>query len=863
MSLIHVSRRESEQLNTAGAPTENWKRIFFRIARMLTIVVIVAQGVSAQGSRKDDIVLGPSGHPISGATITVCQSTATGNPCSPLATIYMDATLTMTAPNPFNSDGIGNYHFYAPAGRYLLQITGPGISGTITYPDVILPPDVSSTSIGNNISAFGLNLGGNLTVAGNTTITGTLTTASFNPGILSPSSLQVGGNECAAGPRPDIDVTCPPYNAKGDNVTDDTAAITAAIDASCATTIYGQDNHPDVFFPPGMYHVAQTQSPSTSPDLPSCSGLHLVGGGFTGGGAQFITAPQTEILVIAGASPGIAPVFDIFYPQNGVTLENLTISAYNQAVWVSGAAEINFKNVCLSVSARGDTDNTPLKISNTFWVWYTGGCLNAGSGTLPVAILDGETTSGTVGAGLVYFQNVLASGGGFQYIAKAAQGVPSSNIVFRNITLENSDTDFFTVTDPGDVQFNTMAGVTFDHATFSDPVGSNQAIMNFNVPYSGAQLTGLSISYSGGATPIAVKMTAGTLGESFILSCSYGCSDQVVNGSLAPVSGATVSNLNGFDYLVNTNDATRLRSDPFSANVDYGPAARFTEAGASFAKMALDPAFGLLFNGGTYGFDSEVYQAASAPGTVDVGFASLMPPTNVAGTATTGGSLTPATYYYFIISCSNGSCTPPYSVPSVPSAGVVVGGSNNAVNLTWTAPQAASGTITDYLLFRCGSNNVGCINATADIVIAGTSSTTSYTDTGAGWGCCWPFPPATGGMTSAHRFTYDALGVNTTSPIPGTVTDAGGLITAKNTYSSAHTLSRTERVVYVTGTTTIQVPHALPASGLAQEWWVINSGSNTVTLECDSGNISGSASVTLAGSASGWVTADGTNCWEH
>ena len=859
--MIFASRRE--QIETVGESTWSWTRALFDIVRALTIVVFVAQGASAQGSRKDDIVLGPSGHPISGATITVCQATATGTPCTPLATIYTDATLMTTSPNPFSSDGIGNYHFYAPAGRYLLQISGPGISGTITYPDVILPPDVSSTSAGNDISAFGLNLGGNLTVAGNTTITGTLTTVNFNPGVLSPSSLQVGGDECAAGPRPDIDVTCPPYNAKGDNTTDDTAAITAAINASCATTIYGQANHPDVFFPPGMYHVAQTQSPSTTPDLPSCSGLHLVGGGFTGGGAQFITSPQTEIIVIDGASPSAAPVLGIFYPQNGVTLENLTISAYNEAVWISGAAEINFKNVCLSVNTSGDTDNTPLKITDTFWVWYTGGCLNTVGGTIPVAILDGETTAGTVGVGLVYFQNVLATGGGFQYIVKAAQGVPSANIVFRNITLENAATDFFTVTDPGDYQLSTMAGLTFDHVTFSDPTGSNQAIVNYNVPYAGSLLTGVNITTSGGGSPIAIKMTAGTLGESFILSCSYGCSDQVVNGSGAPVSGATVTNLNGFDYLVNTNDATRLRSDPFSANVDYGPAARFTEAGASFAKMALDPAFGLMFNGGTYGFDSEGYQAASEPGTVDVGFATVMPPTNVAGTPTTGGSLTPGTYYYFIISCTNGSCNAPYSAPSVPTAAVVVGGSNNAVNLTWSAPQAASGTITNYLLFRCTNSGVGCINASTDIVISGSISTTSYTDTNSGWSCCWPNPPATGGMTSAHRFTYNALGVGTLNPVPGTVTDAGGLITGKNTYSSAHTLFRTERVVYVTGTTTITVLHALPASGVAQDWWVINSGSNTVTLECDSGNINGSATLTLAASTSGWVTADGTNCWEH
>jgi hypothetical protein len=145
------------------------KKTVLAVALTFAAFVCLAGPAAAQGSRKDDIVFGPSGHPIAGATVTVCQPTATGTPCAPLATIYTDATMTVVAPNPFQADGIGNYHFYAPAGRYLLQITGPQITGALTYPDVILPADVSSSGSGNNIPAFGLTLGGNLTVAGNAT----------------------------------------------------------------------------------------------------------------------------------------------------------------------------------------------------------------------------------------------------------------------------------------------------------------------------------------------------------------------------------------------------------------------------------------------------------------------------------------------------------------------------------------------------------------------------------------------------------------------------------------------------------------------------------------------------------------------
>lgn len=191
----------------------------------------------AQGSRRDDIIFGPSGHPIAGATIRVCQPTATGTPCTPLATIYTDATLTVTTPNPFQADGIGNYHFYAPAGRYVVQISGPQVTGAITYPDVILPADVSSSGAGNNISAFGLTLGGNLSVAGNATISGTLSSTGFNPGTLTPNTLSVLGNETVIGPRPRVDATA--FGAKGDNTTDDTAAIQAAITAACGTGATG------------------------------------------------------------------------------------------------------------------------------------------------------------------------------------------------------------------------------------------------------------------------------------------------------------------------------------------------------------------------------------------------------------------------------------------------------------------------------------------------------------------------------------------------------------------------------------------------------------------------------------------------
>jgi hypothetical protein len=129
-----------------------------RIPLLVAILLAIPTWSGAQGSRKDDIALGQQGRPVAGATVTVCTAAATGTPCAPLATIYTDATLTVPVPNPFLSDGLGNYHFYAAPGRYTVQISGAGIT-TYTMNDVILPSDPSSSSSGNNISAFSLNLG--------------------------------------------------------------------------------------------------------------------------------------------------------------------------------------------------------------------------------------------------------------------------------------------------------------------------------------------------------------------------------------------------------------------------------------------------------------------------------------------------------------------------------------------------------------------------------------------------------------------------------------------------------------------------------------------------------------------------------
>jgi len=176
---------------------------------ILALVLHLSPGMvkpaHAQGSRKDDIVFNSRGVPLAGASVHVCNMPATGMPCSPTAQIYSDPLLTQALANPTTTDGMGNYFFYAAPGQYEIEISGPNIT-TKQIPNVILPSDPSaptfnSLSTTGGISAFTLNLAGNLTVNGSTSVVGnlasgtlTLTNQSSPPGAASPGTVNLYTN---------------------------------------------------------------------------------------------------------------------------------------------------------------------------------------------------------------------------------------------------------------------------------------------------------------------------------------------------------------------------------------------------------------------------------------------------------------------------------------------------------------------------------------------------------------------------------------------------------------------------------------------------------------------------------------------
>lgn len=91
--------------------------------------------------RFQDAVLSVSGRPVSGASVRVRNRSGT------TATIYSDNGTTLAA-NPLTTDSTGEFAFYAPNGRYDIEVSGAGLT-TETRADVVLfdPADAAILNV--------------------------------------------------------------------------------------------------------------------------------------------------------------------------------------------------------------------------------------------------------------------------------------------------------------------------------------------------------------------------------------------------------------------------------------------------------------------------------------------------------------------------------------------------------------------------------------------------------------------------------------------------------------------------------------------------------------------------------------------
>jgi len=193
---------------------------------------------------------------ITGAAIPACSITVYTAGTLSKATIYGDQAGSSSLGNPITAGSDGTYAYYAPDGRYTEVLSAPGFTfGAAQTQDFILHDAFAIPGTAPNIFATitWLNATPNCT---NVTPATAGKTWCFDQTL---SALKVyDGTKFATVTSVNAYITnVMDFGAKGDNATDDTAAITSAINKTYSAGSQGttQPNRV-VYFPAGFYKIS-------------------------------------------------------------------------------------------------------------------------------------------------------------------------------------------------------------------------------------------------------------------------------------------------------------------------------------------------------------------------------------------------------------------------------------------------------------------------------------------------------------------------------------------------------------------------------------------------------------------------------
>ena len=553
---------------------------------------------------------------------------------------------------------------------------------------------------------------------------------------------------------------------------DDTLAIQAAITAYCSAP--SLSNGGSIFFPPGNYIYTQPQivSPNDTP-FQTCAGMHIIGGNSGAhNGTPFVMPPTASLLPKCGPRMNTRGAFESVYPNGNVTFENIVIVGCNNAIGVYGGNVVHFQNTYLSVGYTGLSDNTPLHLSDTFWVYFNGGGLTTDSTTaIPTLLVTGDSCSGCyVGVGDIYMEGMLLAGGPISYIQRGNMtGAPPGHWVFRNITHESGGTDLITITNPGNYGFPAFAGLTLDDVQESDNSDKNSALVSLNSAQT--TLNGLYVNNSASTGPI-VRVIAGTLRHYFVLGCEGQCGTMVVDANGNTFGNGVTQNSGGFDFTADVTDYSNI--DRLS-NVANGPTSpggrgssvRFFESGSKFASAGIDPQDGFMFGSHLAAGWNAQFSQSTAPD-IDISFAIAMPPSNVTATVSpTGGSLRgPQTLNLYVVATTDSRCDQQqnFSGPSAISPDVILGtGAIYSLNVSWTpAPNTGALPIVGYCVLANGNGAwYNSFDQSSSFISGATTSSAKISS----------FPIAISGyyhpisqMKPVHKFTPTGLGIGNTNP---------------------------------------------------------------------------------------------------
>ncbi len=631
-----------------------------------------ASTARAQSSRKDDVVFNTRGQPLAGAQVRVCTATATTtSPCTPLAPVYSDSALTQALANPLTTDGLGNYTFYAAPGRYVIEISGPGIT-TRQMRDVILPSDPSAPILGGDISAFTLSLSGNLTVAGSAAVTGSLTVGgapvpSVNQANTWTAQQQFNVSTAFKGPSPWHDIVA--YGAPTNGTSDAGPAFSAALLAAYADpggTVYVPPN-PNGFLintcptvpttgNGNQTRILQAANITFGSGCPTWNMQNIPTG--SGGGVQGLTWEGVAGGAVQNAdengptatiqSSQNAPILD-FIVNSSVTLRHLDFRCNNGSATtpciivdhgVSGTGSgIVFDHVNVINSASSGSNPAllfnGLVAAGGFQAFIYGGAIavtsaqgSAGVNALQITNWGGVTVDGTH----------LIGGIGLKYLHGTA--APVADIYLANTEFEATKYPF--VLDSDSVSGSGITGVTIINPLIADSPAGGAAIHSLgingisNVIVIGS-LSGSNASFLQSA-PIngLTILGSGTLTDANMTAAnSSGCIIGGPNGStgcwgpsnVTPAfftGPGTISAGTPATGFAGGNDAHHFYDSRNGGNgISYsslsgagnGVVARFDGAGA-FAGVTLESAdstYGILqFLSPTHGGGSISYQHATS-----------------------------------------------------------------------------------------------------------------------------------------------------------------------------------------------------------------------------------------------------------
>jgi len=210
-----------------------------------------------------------------GTNGSVYQTGSSTQACAPLSSLFTDNTGNFASPNPFTSDGLGNYFTWAAPNYYRVQIYGAGVS-TLTYPMGVGCVPLTGTS------TCGVQLNASNALTGDNTHSGTETFTSINGTVYSDlqagATLDVRLNACVTAA-----IAKPPHIC---NATNEGGVQTVAAQINVGDA--GQDAVTVLL--PSSATWTVTISDGTSCGMKQFGGSSLVGFGHMTGGTMHLSS---------------------------------------------------------------------------------------------------------------------------------------------------------------------------------------------------------------------------------------------------------------------------------------------------------------------------------------------------------------------------------------------------------------------------------------------------------------------------------------------------------------------------------------------------------------------------------------------